>query len=317
MPDRMGFTAPLLAHSVRDSCEVARVAEDKGYTDCWSAETSGPDGFSVASAIGIATTSIRTGIAVAPVYTRPPALMAMSALAAHEASAGRFCLGLGCSSPVIVEGWMGQKFENPVGRVRETVEAVRSAVAGEKVNRPDDAVPTRGFKLDPTPASPLPIYIAALGPKMLSLAAELADGVALYLASEEGVRIARRAVGDKEIVERILCCPDEPEDEVRAFMRWLIAPYLAVPAYNRYLAAQGFEDEAAALAKLWADGDRAGARDTLPDRVIDALVIMGPAGACKERIQSFRDAGLDTPIMMFVSTGGRDAVTRAFEAMAP
>lgn len=317
MPERLGFTAPLLAHSVRESCELARAAEDMGYTDCWSAETSGPDGFSVASAVGIATTSIRTGLAVAPVYTRPPALIAMSALAAHEASDGRFCLGLGSSSPVIVEGWMGQRFENPVARVRQTVEAVRSAVAGEKVNRPNDAVPTRGFRLDPTPTSPLPIYLAALGPKMLSLASEVADGVALYLASEEGVRIARRAVGDKEIVARILCCPDEPETDARAFMRWLIAPYLAVPAYNRFLAAQGFEEEAATLAKLWAEGDRTGARDTLPDRVIDALVLIGSSDACKERLQSFRDAGLDTPIMMFVSTGGRDAVAKALKAMAP
>ncbi|MDQ3941204.1 MAG: LLM class F420-dependent oxidoreductase [Actinomycetota bacterium] len=317
MTARLGFTAPLLTFPLRRTCELARAAEQWGYTDCWAAETSGPDGFSVATAVGIATERIRTGVAVVPVYTRPPALIAMSALAASQASDGRFCLGLGASSPVIVEGWMGSTFERPVTRLRETVAAVRSALAGEKVSRKGETISISGFKLDPEPASPIPLYLAALGPKMLALADEVADGVALYLASEEGVRIATRAVPDKEIVERILCCPDEPEDEVRAFMRWLITPYLAVPAYNRYIAAQGFEDVAAHLAKLWGTGERAEARESIPDELIDALVLLGPAGACKERLESFRDAGLDTPILMFVSQKGGAAIEAALRVMAP
>ena len=317
MPIRLGFTAPLLSFSVRESAALAREAEGWGYTDCWSAETAGPDGFSVATAIGIATETIRTGIAVAPIYTRPPALLAMSALAASDASGGRFCLGLGASSPVIVEGWMGQSFERPVTRMRESVAAIRAALSGEKVTAEGRTLSVKGFRLDPPAKHDIPIYLAALGPKMLQLADDVADGVALYLASEEGVRLAKKAAPDKEIVERILCCLDEPVGEVRAFMRHLIAPYLAVPAYNNFVAAQGFEDEAARLAKLWASGERKEARDSLPDELIDALVMLGPAGACKERLESFRDAGLDTPILMLISSGGAGAIRSALQAMAP
>lgn len=317
MPERLGFTAPLLTFSLRESCALARSAETWGYTDCWSAETSGPDGFSVATAIGIATETIRTGLAVAPVFTRPPALIAMSALAAAQASEGRFVLGLGASSPVIVEGWMGQDFSKPLARLRETVTAVRSAFAGEKVTFDGETVSAKGFRLDPPPTEQIPIYLAALGPRMLALADEMADGVALYLAAEEGVRIAARAAPDKEIVERILCCPDEPVDDVRALMRHVIAPYLAVPAYNSFIAAQGFEEEAARISKLWLAGERGAARDSMPDALIDALVLLGPSEACKEKLDSFREAGLDTPILMLVSTTGGDAISAALRRMAP
>ena len=138
---RLGFTAPVFGFDVRASAQLARRAEEIGYTDCWSAETSGPDGFSVASAVGVMTESMRVGVAIAPVFTRPPALMAMSALAAYQASQGRFCLGLGASSPVIVEGWMGESLEKPVARMRETVAAVRAAFAvRDRVRAMDDAL---------------------------------------------------------------------------------------------------------------------------------------------------------------------------------
>jgi probable F420-dependent oxidoreductase len=315
--DRLGFTPPLLGHSVRSSAELARVAEDLGYTDAWTAETSGPDAFSVAAAVAMTTTTMRIGCAVVPVYTRPPALIAMSALAVQQASDGRFCLGVGASSPVIVGGWMGQAFEKPLVRTRETVEVVRAALAGEKVKYQGETLTVASFRLDAPPEKPIPIFLAALGPKMLELANETADGVALYLATDEGVRIAREAAPDKEIVERIMCCPDEPVDEVRTFIRWLITPYLAVPAYNSFIAAQGFDDVAANLMTAWSNGDRDGARETIPDELVDKLVLLGPAGECKERIQEFRDAGLGTPILAFVSTHGPGAVEKAFRAMAP
>lgn len=317
MEERLGFTPPLLGSSVRRSADLAREAEDIGYTDAWTAETSGPDAFSVAAAVAMTTSKMRIGCAVVPVYTRPPALLAMSALAVQQASEGRFCLGLGASSPVIVAGWMGQKFERPLGRTRETVDVIRAALAGEKVKYQGETLVVASFRLDAPPERPIPIFLAALGPKMLDLANEVADGVALYLATEEGVRIARDAAPGKEIVERIMCCPDEPVDEVRTFVRWLMTPYLAVPAYNRFIAAQGYDDVAGMLSKLWNDGDRDGARDAIPDELVDNLVLLGPAGECKERLASFRQAGLGTPILAFISTKGPEVVEKAFRAMAP
>ena len=314
---RLGFTAPVLGFDVRGTCDVARRAEEWGYTDAWSAETSGPDGFSVATAVGISTKSLRVGIAIAPVYTRPPALMAMSALSAYQATEGRFCLGLGASSPVIVEGWMGEKLERPLTRMREVVEVVRTAFDAEKGTVDGKTVKVNGFRLDGAPKQPLPIFLAALGPQMMALTNEIADGIVLYLGTEDGVRMAAEACPGKEIAERILCCPDEDVAEVRPAVRWMITPYIAVPAYNRFIAAQGYEDEARQVAEAWANRERDKAVAAVSDRLVDALVMMGSAGEIKERLESFRAAGLTTPILApFSLTGDPAKVEAALKALA-
>ena len=317
MGERLGITVPVMPFDVRESCDIAARAESLGYTDAWAAEASGTDGFSVASAIGVATKTMRIGIAIIPIYTRPSALLAMSTLAAHEAASGRFCLGLGASSAVIVERWMGQSFHRPVARMRETIDVVKAALTGDKVNFEGDTVKVRGFRLEGAAKSPVPIFIAALGPRMLELAEEVADGVVLFLSCEEGVRLTKKSAPSCETVARLICFIDEDPAEVRPFARWLIAPYLAVPGYNRFVAAQGFDDVARAVSEKWGSGDRQGALDAITDEVVDALTISGPAPACKERIASFRDAGLDTPILMLLSQRGPAAVRSALEAMAP
>jgi probable F420-dependent oxidoreductase len=260
---------------------------------------------------------MRIGCAVIPAYTRPPALIAMGALAAQQASAGRFALGLGASSPTIVERWMGIPFERPLQQVAETLGAVKQALAGEKVDVAGEKVTVKGFRLETPPEKPVPIFLAALGPQMMKLAAEEADGIALFLAAEEGVRLAKKAAPGKEVVARLLCCPDEPVEDIRPVARWQLTPYIAVPAYNRFIAAQGFEKEADEVARLWAAGDRAAALEAVTDELIDALVLLGPAEACKERLDSFREAGLDTPILMLFSPQGAEGTLAAVESMAP
>jgi probable F420-dependent oxidoreductase len=312
---RLGITLPLWPLDVRASLDLAREAEVLGYTDVWTAETAGPDGLAMATAVGAVTERMRIGCAVVPAFTRPPPLIAMGALAAHQAAAGRFCLGIGASSPVIVERWMGVPFEKPWLRVKETLEAVRQLLTGEKVTFEGETVRVKGFKLEAR--ADVPLYLAALGPRMMELAAASADGIALFLGTEEGVRMARKAAPDIDIVERIICCPDEPEDTVRDAARWLVTPYIAVPAYNRFIAAQGYEEEAEAVAKAWAAGDRSGALAAVSDRLVEGLVLMGPAEKCKERLDSFRDAGLNTPVLMLFSTQGAEGTTTAFRTMAP
>jgi probable F420-dependent oxidoreductase len=314
---RLGFSIPLLHTDVRETCKLARLAEALGYSDAWAAETSGQDGFSVASAVGVSTSTLRIGIGIVPVYTRPPGLIAMSALAAQQACEGRFVLGLGVSSDVIVSGWMGQRYERPVARMRETVEAVRTALSGEKVRFEGETLVVRGFKLDSPPPMPVPIYLAALGPRMLALADEVADGVVLFLASEEGVRIAAKAAPGKEIVERIVCVPDESDEGAVAGFRRMFAPYLAVPGYNRFVAAQGFEAEAEAARTAWASRDRKGTLAAFSDRLLDALLISGPVERCKERIGAFRDAGLTTPVLYLLSSRGPEAIVAALKSLAP
>ena len=318
MERRLGFTVPLLPFTLRESCELAREAEGRGYTDAWSAEVGGTDAFAVASAVGVATETMRLGTAIVPAYTRPPALIAMGAVSAHQASGGRFTLGLGASSPAIIENWMGLAYDRPYRRMKETLEAVRAALSGQKTDYSGETLHVKGFRLESPPATPIPLFIAALGPRMLSLAAEAADGVALYLATEEGVRLAAKAAPGKELLARIMCFVGEPRDEVRQFVRWAINPYLAVPGYNRFIAAQGYEDVAAAIADAWRTGDRKGALAAIPDELIDGLVICGTPDECNERIESFRAAGLTTPVMMFLSTQMSHAsIKNAVVALAP
>jgi probable F420-dependent oxidoreductase len=317
MGRRLGFTIPVFPLDVRATCEIARAAEDAGYTDAWGAEVGGTDGFAVAAAVGVATERIRIGTAIIPSFTRPPALIAMGAVAAQQASGGRYCLGLGASSPAIIEGWMGLSYDRPYQRTKETIEAVRAALAGEKVDYAGDTLHVKGFRLEAAPAEPIPLFLAALGPRMLSLAAEQADGVALYLATEEGVRLAAKAAPGRELLARIMCFVDQPIDEVREFVRWLINPYLAVPGYNRFIAEQGYEDVARGVAEAWKNRDRKAGLAAIPDELIDALVITGSPDECAERIASFRDAGLDTPVMQFLHPQlSGDAIKKALFDLA-
>ncbi|MFN2593944.1 MAG: LLM class F420-dependent oxidoreductase, partial [Actinomycetota bacterium] len=289
-----------------------------GYTDAWSAEVNGADAFAAAAAVGVATESLRIGCAIVPIFTRPPALIAMGAATAQAASGGRFCLGLGASSPVIVEQWMGSTFERPVARMRETVTAVRAALNGEKLSVEGKTIKSRGFRLEGPPAERVPIFLAALGPQMRRLAASEADGIALFLASEEGVRITRKAAGDLELIERLFCFVDQDPAEVRDACRWLFAPYLAVPGYNRFVAEQGFDREASAARDAWAAGDRKAAVAALSDRLVDALAVSGSAQDCKDRIESLRDAGLDTPIIALLSTSmNKESIKKALLDLAP
>jgi probable F420-dependent oxidoreductase len=314
---RAGLTLPLWPFDLGRSLEIARLAEELGYTDIWTAETSGADGLAAAAAIGAVTQSVRIGCAVVPAYTRPAPLIAMGALAAHQASRGRFCLGIGASSPTIIERWMGLPFEAPLKRVAETVQVVKSALTGEKVKFSGETMSVNGFKLEAPPESPIPLYLAALGPRMMELAASEADGISLFLTTEAGVRLARERAPDLSLMARLPCCPDEPIEEVRGVARWMLAPYVSVPAYNRFLVAQGYEDDARAVATAWEAGDRAGALEAMSDRLIDDLVLMGPAEACKEKLESFREAGLETPVLMLFSQRGGDGTLAALERLAP
>ena len=316
MDRRLGLTVPPLGMDVRATADLAAEAESLGYTDLWAAEVSGTDGLAVATAVGIKTSTARIGVAITPVYSRPPALLAMGAAAAQQASGGRFALGIGASTPTIVENWMGQPFERPVGRMRETMDFLRRAWAGEKVSH-EGTFSAQGFRLEAPLEKTVPIFLAALGPQMLKLAADSADGVVLFATSEEGVRLAGAAVPGKELVARLIVVPGGDAAQVHPFAQWMLAPYIAAPGYNPWIARQGFEEEANAIAGAWNSGDRTAAREAVSERLIEALVLYGDAGRINERLDSFRDAGLSTPVLMLISQEGPEALRTAVKNLAP
>lgn len=324
---RLGMTIGVNDTPLGSAVSLCREAEDAGYTDVWSAEAGALDGLAPLAAVAASTSSVRLGTAILPVFTRPPALMAMSAATLQNLSGGRFVLGLGTSSSIIVERWMGGSFERPLTRLREYLLTVRSILAGEKVAFEGKTVRIDGYRLQLEPVAPVPLYMAALGPAACRLAGELADGVIFFMKSPggitqamgwvaEGARAAGRDPSALDCVIRLPVALAEGErGDLSALARRFIVSYAIVDVYNRSLADQGFGAAASAIAERWAAGDRKGAVDEVPDDMVDELMIVGDAEECRGRLQRFRAAGVTTPVVLpFSLPGGPDELTERARA---
>jgi probable F420-dependent oxidoreductase len=326
---RLGLTIGLEGADLRSTVELCRHAESIGYTDLWTAEVGGADALTPLGALAAVTTSARLGTAIVPVFTRPPALLAMSAAALQDLSGGRFVLGLGTSSNVIVERWMGGSFTRPLTRLREYVEVVRSSLAGGKVEFNGLTTRVDGFRIQHDAGAPVPIHLAALGPTACALAGEVADGIIFFLKTADGVRTAlgwaddaRGNRGELDCVMRIPLLVDEEPEVVSVAARRLLLSYAPVDVYARSLAAQGFGAEIAAIRAAWAAGDRKRALEVVPDAMIHELFIVGDAARCQERIAELRAAGVTTPVLLPMSFAQdpreRAArVARAVDELAP
>jgi probable F420-dependent oxidoreductase len=264
---RLGVTPPVEVAGFPAAVDICVRAEELGYTDVWTAEIGAVDAFSPLAAVATRTTRVRLGTALVPVFTRPPALVAMSAVGIQNLSGGRFVLGVGASSPAIVGQWMGTPFEDPVVRVEEYVALLRDMLGGKKVDRDGATVRSHGFRLQIGVDAPVPIHVGALGPRMCRLAGRVADGVLFFLMTPDGVRQAleevhagaREAGRDPDGIEAFVRLPatmGDPEDLARFMARRLLTGYAIVPAYNASLARQGFAAEAGEIAGRWAAGER-------------------------------------------------------------
>lgn len=312
MTQRIGLTVGLEGGSLPEALTLAEHALASGFTDLWSAEVGGADGFGPLAAIARGSGSARLGTAIVSVFTRPPALLAMSAATLQNLTGGRFVLGLGTSSDIIVEDWMGGRFARPVSRLEEYVEVLRELLAGEKVSHDGRSFGLKGFRLQLDPSAPVPIYLAALGPRACRLAGAVADGVIFFLKSPDGVRQglkwvaegareAGRDPADLDCVMRISVALDEPP-ETLGLLKRMTTTYAIVDVYNRSLADQGFARETEAILSAWSTGDRKGAVTAVSDAMVDALNIVGDADACRTKLQSFRDAGVKTPVILPLSS---------------
>jgi probable F420-dependent oxidoreductase len=228
----------------------------------------------------------------------------MSAATMAAAAPGRFVLGLGSSSPVIVGDWNGLDFVEPFRKTRDVLRFVRSALAGERVDGDFDTFTIRRFKLDNPPAEVPPVLLAALRPGMLRLAGTEADGAIVNWLAATDVAQCRAAIGNPaaELVARIFVCPTEDAEYARTIARFLLSTYLTVPAYAAYQVWLGRGDVLAPMSQAWAAGDRKGAGALIPDSVIDELVVHGTLQACQQRVQDYVDAGVDTPVIALLPT---------------
>ena len=306
---RYGMTIPfdgVPLHAQRDW--IVELA-DLGYTDVWSAESNGADAFTPLALASVWAPSLRLGTAIVPAFTRGPGLFAQSVASLAQAAPGRFALGIGTSSNVIVEGWNGIPFDQPYQRTRDIVRFLRQALAGEKVTGEFDTFSVRGFKLGLRPSEPVPILVAALREGMLRLAGREGDGAIINWLSADDVStvapIVQEAGGGapREVVARIFVAPTEDAETVRNMGRFAIAAYLNVPVYAAFHEWLGRSDRLADMWRLWKEGDRKAALAAIPDSVVDELIVWGSPEACREHIQRYVDNGVTTPALALLPFG--------------
>ena len=301
---RWGLTVPLTGVRLPAHRDLVTALPGLGYTDVWSAETAGADAFTPLALAASWEPALRLGTAIVPAFTRGPALIAMSAAALADAAPGRFVLGLGASSPVIVQNWNSVAYDEPYRRVRDVLRIVRAALAGERVDGEFDTVTVRRFRLEQPPLQPPPILLGALRPQMLRLAGREADGAILnWLAARDVARCrAEIASDDAEVAARIFVCPTGDEQFARNVGRLLISTYLTVPAYAAFHEWLGRGPALARMHERWAAGDRAGAAAAVPDEVVDELVLHGTPDRCRELITEYARAGVSTPVLALLPT---------------
>ena len=307
--DRYGMTIPFDGVPLHAQRDWIVELEDLGYTDVWSAEANGADGFTPLALASAWAPSLRLGTAIVPAFTRGPACMAQCVATLADAAPGRFAFGIGTSSDVIVEGWNGIPFEAPYQRTRDMVRFLRQALAGEKVTMEAESFEVRSFKLGVRPEQPVPILIAALREGMLRLAGREGDGAILNWLSADDVRSVApivQAAGEgtpREVVARIFVAPTDDADTVRSMGRFAIAAYLNVGVYAAFHEWLGRGDVLADMWRLWKEGDRQGALAAIPDHVVDELIVWGSPEACREHIQRYVDNGVTTPALAILPFG--------------
>jgi probable F420-dependent oxidoreductase len=317
--DRYGITFPFDDVPLLEQRPIIESLADLGYTDLWSAESNSYDGFTPLALASAWAPSLRLGVAIIPVFTRGPATLAMSAATMAAAAPGRFVLGIGTSSNVIVERWNDVPFEAPYQKVRDTLRFLKAAMGGEKVTEDYETFSIKGFRMGFTPPEPPTVLVAALRSGMLRLAGREADGAITNWLSPADVptvagELAAGGAG-KELAARIFVAPTSDLDTARGVGRFAIAAYLTVPVYRAFHEWLGRGELMQPMQDAWAAGDRKAALAAIPDELVDALVVHGEPAACRERVQEYVDAGITTPVLAVLPVGV--AAVDAVKALAP
>jgi probable F420-dependent oxidoreductase len=308
--DRWGLTLPLPGLTLADHEELVRRAEAAGYTDLWTGETAGPDGFTPLALSAAWTQRARLGTGIVGIFQRGPALLAQQAAALADASGGRFVLGIGASSDRIVEGWNGIPFERPLSKVRETLDFLDVALKGERTES--------GFKLEQKPGHRVPVVLAALRGKMLELAVERADGAFTNFLPLAGLpRVTAQIEGAPEGFEllcRFFCLPGERE-QVEPLARFMFSSYITVPVYAAFYRWLGYGEQIEPMVQAWEAGDRQAAAAAAPWELIEDMFIFGTPEQMKERLAAFVAGGITLPILTPIVTP--DKLTETIDALAP
>jgi F420-dependent oxidoreductase-like protein len=312
-----------------DDAAFVQAAERLGATSVWVAEAWGQDALTPLAYLAPQTERIALGSAIAQLGARSPAMLAMSAMSLQLLSGGRFRLGVGTSGPQVMEGWHGVRFSKPLAATRETIEVIRAVTAGQRLRLDGEVYqlplpggPGRALR-SMLPPAPVPIYVAALGPRNLELTGQLAEGWIgnAFMPEHSAVFLDRIAAGaaaaGRQVRDLDLVIPvsveftDDAEAAARRHARGYAFTIGAMGSrdqnfYNAAFTRQGFGDDVRAVQELWLAGRRDEAADRVPLAIGSQTNLLGPADVIATRLRDYRDAGIST--LQAKLTG--DATTR-------
>jgi len=287
----------------------------------WIPETWGMENFSILSAISQRITDSKIGSSIINIYSRSPALIAMGAATVDTISYGRLVLGLGTSSPPLVEDFHGVPFEKPVSRMKEYVDVIRLVISGKLVNYQGKFYNLKNFSLLIKPLRPqIPIYLAAVNQKMVELTWEKADGVIFYLRPFNELKETIQKMQEKRKIDvtcqLITCVSDDTESAIGRAKKTL-AFYISVgKIYREFLAKNGYANETQNIYEEFKKSGFESNHELVPDSMLNELTISGTPDHCLKQLDRFRGAGLDLPIIQFNPIGdvaeSFDLVTRTF-----
>ena len=326
---RLDLASP--GRTVLENIELATLAENAGWRGFWVAEATGADAVATASAVAARLESSRVGTAILPMQTRDPLLLAMAATSVGQIAPGGFVLGLGTSTPLIIEDWHATPWgASPLQLTRECVDLVRRFLAGERVTTDAGRWHYRRAQLAARPSATTPVYLAALNDRMLELAGEIADGVILNFVTLADVAHAKRRVaagaarigrdlsGFEFMVFFRATVTDDYEEVRERYQRELFT-YVMAPVYQRMFAREGYGDACQEIQALWRAGERQRALDSIPPALIRERTLVGTATDIRSRLHAYADAGVDSTITFPVAIPDRDYLAdtaRIIEALA-
>lgn len=309
---KLGYSlGPLL--SMREILLCAKMADQQENVDSlWVPESWGRESFATLGAISQVTRKVSLGTSIINIYSRTPAIVAMAATTLDMLSDNRTIIGLGASTAAIVENWHGLKFNRPASRMKEYIECLRLMTRGEKVKYNGEFFQINNFKILHQPQrANIPIFMAAVNKKMVSMASKLADGILLYLRPLEELKRTttelKQATKGKsfEIACSFICAMSNKEPEkARARAATTLAFYIAVGEYySKFLADNGFKIEVEEISAEYRKAGADNAAKYVSDRMLSSLVICGNSEECRESLSKFLSTGITLPIIQFNPIG--------------
>ena len=315
----------------REFVALGERTEESGYAGVWVPETAGLDGVSILAALAARTTRIRLGSGILPIFMRSPIAMAQTVAALAQLSDGRFVLGLGTSSQTVVEGWHGLRFASQLTAMWEYCTIVRQALSGQRTDFLGSCFSSQGFRLACPPPVPCPpIFVAALNPPMARLAGAIADGVIFNWVVPERVRslltyvdagVSKAGRTERPLVASVVwAAVDEDTAELRQWLKSNISGYLlAMEPYRRAIRDNGFAPAVQQLEAARTRGDRVGARNAVPDELLEQMVMFGPRARVRTGLRQLVEAGIERLLILPVTAekDGLAACRHTIEALTP